>query len=80
MPEVENPPAYYRMGEVLFISTGAHADYHTPLDNLASINMEGAAEVMQFAADIAEVLANEKEQIAIFVPSLKRDLLFHKAH
>jgi len=49
---------------VLFISTGAHADYHTPSDNLASINMEGAAEVISFVADIAEALANQKEQIA----------------
>ncbi len=49
---------------VLFISTGAHADYHTPSDNLASINLEGAREVISFVADVAEALANQKEQIA----------------
>lgn len=48
---------------VLFISTGAHADYHTPSDNLASINIEGATEVISFVADVAEALANQKEQI-----------------
>jgi len=49
---------------VLFISTGAHSDYHTPSDNLASINMEGATEVISYVADIAEALANKKERIA----------------
>ncbi len=49
---------------VLFISTGAHSEYHTPSDNLESINLEGATEVISFVADIAEALANEKERIA----------------
>ena len=33
---------YARDVPVLFISTGAHAEYHTPSDDLASINLEGA--------------------------------------
>ena len=49
---------------VLFISTGAHADYHTPSDNLASINIEGTTEVISFAADLANALANKAERIA----------------
>ncbi len=49
---------------VLFISTGAHPDYHTPNDRPDAINIEGAAEVMAFVADVAEALANEKERIA----------------
>ncbi len=49
---------------VLFISTGAHAEYHTPSDNASSINMEGAKEVILFAADIAEAIGNKKERIA----------------
>ncbi|MGW8317504.1 MAG: M20/M25/M40 family metallo-hydrolase [Bacteroidales bacterium] len=49
---------------VIFISTGGHPDYHTPDDNLEGINMEGAREVMQFAALLAESLANENEKIA----------------
>ncbi|MFO7670668.1 MAG: M28 family peptidase [Bacteroidales bacterium] len=48
---------------VLFISTGAHAEYHTPSDNASSINMEGAKEVISFTADIAEAFANIKERI-----------------
>lgn len=49
---------------VLFISTGAHSEYHTPSDNLESINMEGAQEVISYVADIAEALANKRERIA----------------
>jgi aminopeptidase YwaD len=49
---------------VLFITTGAHPDYHTPADKPGSINLEGAAEVMAFAADLAESLANKRERIA----------------
>jgi len=49
---------------VLFISTGGHSDYHTPTDNLENINLEGAQEIMQFVADVAVALANEKERIA----------------
>lgn len=49
---------------VLFISTGAHGDYHTPSDNLSTINLEGTKEVILYAADIAEALANQNDRIA----------------
>jgi hypothetical protein len=49
---------------VLFISTGAHAEYHTPSDNASSINVDGAKEVISYVAEIAEALANTKERIA----------------
>lgn len=49
---------------VLFISTGAHPDYHTPDDNLSAINLEGSQEVISFAAEIAAALADKKERIA----------------
>ncbi|MCK5067165.1 MAG: M28 family peptidase [Bacteroidales bacterium] len=49
---------------VLFISTGAHPDYHTPGDHISAINMEGAQEVMLFASEVAIALANEQERIA----------------
>ncbi len=48
---------------VLFVSTGAHPEYHTPDDQLSTINLEGAREVMEYVAEIAEALANEKEKI-----------------
>jgi len=49
---------------VLFLSTGGHPDYHTPADQLQAINIEGEKEVLQFAALLAEALANEHEKIA----------------
>ena len=49
---------------VLFVSTGAHPDYHTPDDQLSRINLEGAKDVMRYVAEIAETLANEKQKIA----------------
>ncbi|MEA3462777.1 MAG: M20/M25/M40 family metallo-hydrolase, partial [Bacteroidota bacterium] len=49
---------------VLFISTGAHTDYHTPEDNLAAINLEGAREVTAFVSEVAAALANQHERIA----------------
>ncbi len=49
---------------VLFISTGAHSDYHTPQDQLSAINLEGIREVLAYVAEITEVLANKKERIA----------------
>jgi hypothetical protein len=49
---------------VLFISTGAHPDYHTPGDHLSAINLTGSQEVMLFAAEVATALANHRERIA----------------
>ncbi|NOR34716.1 MAG: M28 family peptidase, partial [Bacteroidales bacterium] len=49
---------------VLFISTGAHSDYHTPSDQLSAINLEGTREVLAYVAEITEALANNKERIA----------------
>jgi len=49
---------------VLFISTGAHPDYHTPADQLSAINLAGSQEVMLFAAEVATALANHRERIA----------------
>ena len=48
---------------VLFISTGAHTDYHTPADDLSGINLKGSLEVYRFVAEIAETLANLEEKV-----------------
>jgi aminopeptidase YwaD len=48
---------------VLFISTGAHTDYHTPSDNVEKINFEGMQELLYFVSDIAMELANMPEKI-----------------
>lgn len=38
---------------VLFFSTGAHADYHTPLDDVDKIDTESEAEILNYAEQIA---------------------------
>ncbi|HDR51104.1 MAG TPA: M20/M25/M40 family metallo-hydrolase [Mariniphaga anaerophila] len=43
---------------VFFISTGAHADYHTPADKPDKINYEGAVEVMEFAHVLVSEIAS----------------------
>ncbi len=48
---------------VLFISTGAHTDYHTPADNIERINFEGMQELLYFVSDIAMELANDSVKI-----------------
>ncbi len=48
---------------VLFISTGAHTDYHTPADDISKINFEGMQELLYFVSDIALELANMPEKI-----------------
>ena len=49
---------------VLFFSTGAHPDYHTPSDSFSSINLEGTEEVLNYISDVALALANKKDRIA----------------
>ena len=49
---------------VLFISTGAHSDYHTPGDESSTINLEGTREVISFVSEVAAALANQHERIA----------------
>ncbi len=48
---------------VFFISTGAHADYHTPRDNPEGINAEGIVMVLDFSAGLVAELANRAEML-----------------
>lgn len=43
---------------VLFISTGAHPDYHTPQDNVAGIRFEGYQQVLDFVSELVLEVAN----------------------
>ena len=43
---------------VFFISTGAHSDYHTPLDDADLINFEGIKKVADYSALLVENVAN----------------------
>jgi hypothetical protein len=42
---------------VFFITTGAHTDYHTPMDDHEKINFEGMQKVAYFTSDILSELA-----------------------
>lgn len=48
---------------VLFITTGAHPDYHTPGDRADKIQYEGMTEVVEFVSDLAYTLANLPEKL-----------------
>jgi aminopeptidase YwaD len=48
---------------VLFFSTGAHSDYHTPADTWDKINYVGLSEVMTLAESIATELLNGSDRL-----------------
>lgn len=48
---------------VFFLSTGAHADYHTPRDNPAGINADGLVKVLDFGAGLVGELAGRSEML-----------------
>jgi Zn-dependent M28 family amino/carboxypeptidase len=45
---------------VLFISTGAHPDYHTPGDSVGSLNIEGMNVLTNYVAKLIEVIGSEE--------------------
>jgi Tol biopolymer transport system component len=47
---------------VLHLFTGAHDAYHTPEDDPSTVNPEGAARVIEFAATLGEDLAREAKK------------------
>jgi len=53
--------AFYGEGiPVLFLTTGAHSDYHTPDDNVDRINFPGQLKVTEFVATLSTGLGNMK--------------------
>jgi len=49
---------YAKDKPVLFFSTGAHQDYHTPNDKIDSINITGLADITSYIADLALYFSN----------------------
>ena len=49
---------------VLFVSTGAHLDYHTPLDTKDRINYDGMITISDYIYMVADHLANNPEKLA----------------
>lgn len=48
---------------VLFYSTGAHLDYHTPSDTYDKINYKGMVAISKIVFDIVEKLSNSSERL-----------------
>jgi aminopeptidase YwaD len=48
---------------VLFFSTGAHLDYHTPSDTWDKINYEGMKTISMLLFKVAEMAANSEEKL-----------------
>lgn len=46
---------------VFFISTGAHSDYHTPVDDADKINFDGTKKVAEYAALVIEDVSNRNQ-------------------
>lgn len=49
---------------VLFISTGAHMDYHTPYDSPDKINYEGMVKVSDLVYSYLEIITNENKKLS----------------
>lgn len=49
---------------VLFFTTGAHLDYHTPSDTWEKLNYPGMASVSDIVFNVAEKLANDESRLA----------------
>jgi aminopeptidase YwaD len=49
---------YSKDKPVLFFTTGAHQDYHTPFDRADSINYAGLAEITEYVAEVAMYYAD----------------------
>ncbi len=48
---------------VLFITTGAHEDYHTPDDSWEKLNMDGHKSICEFVHALSKHLANRDEEL-----------------
>ena len=48
---------------VLFFTTGAHEDYHTPLDTWDKINIAGLEAISDFVCDLSNYLADRTENL-----------------
>lgn len=48
---------------VIFLSTGAHQDYHTPFDNVRSINFPGQKKVADFAYKLIETVESRNQSL-----------------
>jgi C-terminal processing protease CtpA/Prc len=56
--------SFYASGvPVMFFSTGAHEDYHTPFDDADKINYEGEKQILDYAYGIIVDLVNRDDNL-----------------
>ena len=56
--------SFYASGvPVMFFSTGAHEDYHTPMDDAHKINFEGEKEILDYAYELIIDLINRDKNL-----------------
>ncbi len=48
---------------VMFFTTGAHPDYHTPNDTYERINFDGMVEVLEFVSSVSNQLAKRPDRL-----------------
>ena len=48
---------------VLFISTGAHEDYHTPFDDVERLDLESEIEILTYSQEIITAIANNEKAL-----------------
>jgi hypothetical protein len=49
---------------VLFLTTGPHQDYHTPLDTWERLNLQGLVATQEFVFELSKHLANREEALS----------------
>lgn len=64
---------YQHQRPVLFLHTGLHAEYHTPLDDVALINEEGMVRIGNFAINAMLNLAHNFDRLQFATGSLPFD-------
>jgi S1-C subfamily serine protease len=56
--------SFYGAGvPVVHFFTGSHSEYHTPLDDIESLNIEGGSRIAQFVSDVLEQLIHRSEPL-----------------
>ncbi len=78
----DHTPFYAAGVPVLFLFTGAHADYHKPSDDWQKINAAGGARVARLAADVALDLTEREAPLTyerVAAPPPRGDVRSHGA-
>lgn len=59
----DHAPFYSANIPVLFFSTGAHSDYHTPLDDIEKLDIKKEKEILDYAAQVILELSTQTDPL-----------------